>query len=251
MRIISFLVLLGIGSCQVQSPVPAISSEEPSQRSFAAKFTPQAPEIDGETHEACWQDAQWYAIDQDWLGKPWTADDFSGRFKLAWDRDHVYVLAEIVDDTLVDIHRDGLDRYWDDDCLELFIDEDRSKGIHQYNHNAFAYHIGLDYRVADIGPDSLAHYYDDHISCRRSREGDRYIWEVAMKVYNDQYIDGKEDNPRVYLNADKVMGFAVAYCDNDHSQEREHFIGSTIVEGEDKNRGWIDAGIFGELRLIK
>jgi len=51
------------------------------------------------------------------------------------------------------------------------------------------------------------------------------------------------------LKSGKKMGFALAYCDNDHSTERENFIGSTIVEGEDKNKGWIDAGIFGLLRL--
>ena len=45
------------------------------------------------------------------------------------------------------------------------------------------------------------------------------------------------------------MGFAIAYCDNDHSVEREHFIGSEVVEGTDKNRGWIDADIFGKIKL--
>jgi len=47
------------------------------------------------------------------------------------------------------------------------------------------------------------------------------------------------------------MGFAVAYCDNDNSQIRENFIGSEVIEGEDKNRGWIDAGIFGSLQLVE
>ena len=46
------------------------------------------------------------------------------------------------------------------------------------------------------------------------------------------------------------MGFALAYCDNDNSKERENFIGSVYVDGEDKNRGWIDANIFGTLKLI-
>jgi hypothetical protein len=45
------------------------------------------------------------------------------------------------------------------------------------------------------------------------------------------------------------MGFALAYCDNDTSKERENFIGSVAVAGEDKNRGWIDAGIFGTIVL--
>ena len=45
------------------------------------------------------------------------------------------------------------------------------------------------------------------------------------------------------------MGFSLAYCDNDHSPERENFMGSVRVDGEDKNRSWIDAGIFGLLTL--
>jgi hypothetical protein len=51
------------------------------------------------------------------------------------------------------------------------------------------------------------------------------------------------------LNSSKKMGFALAYCDNDYSQERENFMGSVQVKGQDKNRGWIDAGIFGLLSL--
>jgi len=143
---------------------------------------------------------------------------------------------------------DGLVNYWDDDCLEIFIDEDRSMGNHQYNHSAFAYHIGLDGKVADIGPDSLPHYYNDHIKSVKKSAGMKHIWELSMKIYDDSYVDGGTNSP-VKLAKDKVMGFAIAYCDNDGSKEREHFIGSTVVEGDDKNRGWIDAGIFEELRL--
>ena len=250
MRYLLFLFPLFLYACSAVVDPP--NENKPAQlRSFEAEKASTAPAIDGSANDPCWAKGTWYPMDQDWINKPWTADDFQGRYKLAWDENFIYILAEIHDDTIVDIHADGLDRYWDDDCLEIFIDEDRSKGNHQYNHNAFAYHIALDYKVADIGPDSLPHYYNDHIHCRRSQEGNKSTWEVAMKIYNDQYIDGKTDNPRVRLEQDKLMGFAIAYCDNDRSKEREHFIGSTIVMGEEKNLGWIDAGVFGPLRLKK
>lgn len=250
MRLLLFLLPLFLYSCSAEVDT-ADNSKPTALRSFEAQRVSSPPQIDGSASDPCWANGNWYPLDQDWINKPWTADDFQGRYKLAWDENFVYVLAEIHDDTIVDTHADGLDRYWDDDCLEIFIDEDRSKGNHQYNHNAFAYHIALDYKVADIGPDSLPHYYDDHIFCRRSQEGNKSTWEVAMKIFNDKYIDGKKDNPRVRLEQDKLMGFAIAYCDNDHSKEREHFIGSTIVEGEEKNLGWIDAGVFGPLQLKK
>lgn len=222
-------------------------SEEFTYLSVTRALVP--PVIDGNPDEEVWKALEWHPIDQRWLGPEYSADDFSGRYKLAWSPAHLYILVEIQDDTLVDIYPDGLFRYWDDDCLEVFIDEDASGGDHQYNHNAFAYHIALDGRVVDIGTDSLFRYYDEHCQNSRRCEGNICYWELALRVYPDTYRDDSEENRPVILEAGKVMGFALAYCDNDHSEERENFIGSVPVEGEDKNRGWIDAGIFGKIRL--
>ena len=204
--------------------------------------------IDGLGDEQAWAEAKWHNIDQRWLGEEYSAEDFSGRFKLAWDSNYLYVLAEIVDDTLIDIHQNPLDLYWDDDCLEIFIDEDASGGNHQYNHNAFAYHIALDYAVADVDSDSSFILLNDHVETKRSVNGNTYTWEVAMKVFDDSFRYQGVNTP-VTLSSNKTMGFAIAYCDNDRSAERENFIGSEVVEGEDKNIGWIDAGIFGRVIL--
>ena len=203
--------------------------------------------IDGVANEAAWAEVEWQAIDQVWIGEALSDDDFKGQYKLLWDENHLYVLAEIHDDTLMDIHADPIDHYWDDDCLEVFIDEDASRGDHQYNHNAFAYHIALDNKVADIGTNKEPQLYD-HVDCKRKMTGKKALWELAITIYNDTYIDSG-DNQKVTLSSDKKLGFAIAYCDNDYSDEREHFIGSEVVEGEDKNRGWIDAGVFGEIVL--
>lgn len=42
----------------------------------------------------------------------------------------------------------------------------------------------------------------------------------------------------------------VPYCDNDGSDIREHFIGFEFSAGDHKDRGWIDAGLFGTLYLV-
>ncbi len=203
--------------------------------------------IDGKATEKIWSQLPWQQLDEVWLGKPFSTDDFQGRYKVTWDSKKLYVLAEIVDDKLVDTHPDGLDRYWDDDCLEIFIDENRSKGNHQYNHSAFAYHIALDGKVTDINTDSVPSYYN-HVSSARLTSGNTTIWETSIDIYDDSYSDGMPATP-VTLSSGKVMGFALAYCDNDNSAERENFIGSAKVIGKDKNRGWIDAGIFEEIIL--
>ena len=232
-----FIVLITFMSCQ------------PNQESNSINFTSEKINIDGKPNEASWSITEWKTIDQKWLGADYTKDDFQGRYKALWNDQSLFVLAEIQDDTLVDTHADGLIKYWDDDCLEIFIDEDASGGNHQYNNNAFAYHIGLNGQVVDLGPDSLAHYYD-HITSARSTKGNTSIWELSISLYDKEFtLDGQHE--KVKLIPNKEIGFAIAYCDNDHSEERENFIGSTFVEGEDKNRGWIDASIFEKIVLTK
>lgn len=209
-----------------------------------------APVIDGYKKDACWRSATWYPLNQKWLGEDYTKKDFKGRYKLSWSKEAIHLLVEVKDDLLIDQHEDPKKLWWDDDCLEVFVDEDNSGGNHQFNHNAFAYHIALNNHVIDLGPDEKPHFYDDHITCKRRTKGKKSTWELSFKLYNDTYIDD-EVNQSVELYEDKKVGFALAYCDNDGSEERENFIGSEIVEGEDKNRGWIDAGIFGTLILVK
>ncbi len=207
------------------------------------------PLLDGKSDDPAWQEAEWLPLDQNWIGEMPTADDFSGRYKILWDENNLYVLAEITDDTLVDTHPDGLVKYWDDDCLEVFVDEDASGGNHQYSYNAFAYHIALDGKVVDIRPDSASAYFNDHCIMRRNTAGKTTTWEVAVKIFDGNKFQYGSENIAKMLSAGKKMGFALAYCDNDHSVERENFMGSVRIEGEDKNRGWIDAGLFGLLTL--
>lgn len=252
------LLVFVLVACQSNTPqkdakTNEVVTEQPvavESASLTAKKLSSLPSIDGIGDDVCWQSLPWHPIDQNWLGKPFSKTDFSGQYKIGWGEDFLYLLVDINDDQFVDTHPDGLDRYWDDDCVEVFIDENRSKGNHQYNHNAFAYHIAMDYKVADIGPDSLPHYYNDHVQVKRTQNGNAHIWEMAIAVYDDRYVDGQQNVPQK-LSANKQMGFAIAYCDNDSSKERENFIGSVAVEGEDKNRGWIDAGIFASLQLVE
>jgi hypothetical protein len=207
------------------------------------------PLIDGVADDEVWQTSPWLSLDQAWIGKTPTPQDYQGRYKLAWDENNLYVLAEITDDTLIDIHPDGLLKYWDDDCLEIFVDEDATGGNHQYNYNAFAYHIALDGKVVDVAPDSSFHYFNDHCFTRRKTDGHVTVWEVAVKIFDGKDYETDGQNIAKSLKSGKKMGFALAYCDNDHSPERENFMGNVVVEGADKNRGWIDAGIFGLLEL--
>ncbi len=232
----------------------AVASAEPThyegRTEYRAPLAVVAPTVDGVADEAIWQKARWQEIKYRWLGPEYTAEDFQGRFKVAWTADKLYILGEFVDDVLIDTHRDPLVQYWDDDCLEIFIDEDYSGGEHQYNHNAFAYHLSLDNQAIDMGTDERPHNYTHHVESRWQQRGNKIVWEVAIDIYDDSYIDGSDNNKPISLSAGKLMGLMLAYCDNDGSELRENFIGSESVPSGPKDRGWIDAGLFGALLLV-
>ncbi len=206
--------------------------------------------IDGKADETIWSKAAWQPINELWLGQPYSADDFQGQYKLCWSEEALYVLVEIKDDVLYDQHKDPLKLWWDDDCVEIFIDEDNSGGEHQYNHNAFAYHVALDGNVVDMSTEKTGKLYNSHVASKTITSGNTTIWELKILLFDATYDDENDaKNKSVKLQSNKKIGFAIAYCDNDSSLERENFIGSIPVEGDDKNRGWIDANIFGTLQL--
>jgi hypothetical protein len=231
------------------STVNAAANHEADRTQYLAPIAIAPIRIDGVADEAVWQRARWQELNHRWLGPEYSSDDFEGRYKVAWTDDKIYILAEITDDVLEDRHRDPLVQYWDDDCLEIFIDEDFSGGNHQFNHNAFAYHMSLDNQAIDIGTNQQAQNYSHHVESRWQQQGDKIIWELAIDIYADDYVDGSDENTPVALSASKVMGLMVTYCDNDGSELRENFIGSESVPSGPKDRGWIDAGLFGELIL--
>jgi hypothetical protein len=226
-----------------------------SQTLFAmdVEYTATPIKIDG-VADAAWQQAKWQTIPYLMDGVlPDSASDFSGKYKLLWDEHYLYLQAEITDDVLLDTHADPAVNYWDDDTLEVFIDSDASGGDHQFNHSAFAYHIGLDNQAADYGPDKQAHLYTSHLKSRWQRSSEapyNMIWEVAIKLYPNDFKEGQEDKP-LLLAPNKVIGFMLAYCDNDGSPVREHFMGSHEIPpvNGDKNRGFIDASVFGRMTL--
>lgn len=204
--------------------------------------------IDGFSYEAAWQNAEWYDINHLWLGDAFTKDDFEGKYKLTWDHEALYLLVEVTDDTLVNKFSNPLERWWDEDCVEIFIDEDNSGGDHQFNHNAFAYHVDLEGNVVDIIAENTPKLFNNHVISKRITVQNKSVWEFKILLFNDSFTYNNFD-ARVNPYSGKKIGFALAYCDNDKSEHRENFIGSIFVEGPDRDRGWKDASIFETIML--
>lgn len=236
---ILFFVLSAPAFCQTQKDtIYAVKSEVPVI-------------IDGSDEDACWSEAEWKPIDQVWIpyAAKMAAGDFEGKYKVAWDADYLYILVEVTDDMLSDDHIAPLDNYWNDDCVEIFIDEDRSKGNHLTNYNAFAYHVSLTYDAIDGGTGNAINLRNNIVAVMDTIGENTYMWEFAVKIYNKNFSPNNTEASRVTLTPKKLMGFTIAYCDNDKTTSRENFIGSMVMTSATANDNYITADYFGSLLL--
>jgi hypothetical protein len=263
------------------------------------------PVIDGDAGDAAWGLVDWQPIDQIWmpygnlsanLGQEaglqlWQgADDFTGKYKVVWSAETnlLYFLAEIVDDVFVDgyVYSENPSQgggYPNYDILEIFIDEDRSGGLHVFNgtgnvatqwgtnaENAFAYHMAVN-APNDGGVEKSLHAVDitgsnwgypnqkvaDYAShfpeFALHKNGNTYTWEFSLVVHNDKYNPTNEQASIVSLEVGKIMGLSIAYCDNDNPNEnplrRDHFFGSVYVPLSAHNDHWKQANWFGVAKL--
>lgn len=209
--------------------------------------------VDGSDSDSVWATAKWYNIDQVWI--PYDSimkeGDFQGRYKVAWDTNFLYLLVEVVDDSLSDDHKNPLDSWWEDDCVEIFIDEDRSKGDHQCNFNAFAYHVSFSYDAIDMNSNCQGINLKNNLSAVMDTIADNtYLWEFAIKMYNKNFIASNPEASRVMLTPNKLMGLSIAYCDNDETTGRENFIGSMYMTKATANDSYKNADYFGSLLLV-
>ena len=267
---------------------------------FVAYFVETPPVIDGSGDDPCWAKAKWQDINYAWMyqGNPCylptgaTAPnpaggpiaktaDFSGRFKLVWTADRLYILAEITDDLISTPNiNSAYTSPENNDCLELFISEKASTASSRgTTANFFAYH--MNYNEADVmdyvgGSNTSTDpniriengfiKRNNHLKFKIGKNdgAHTYIWEIEMKVYDgDSYPTNSSPTDRtpVTLTDGKKMGFAVAYNDNDagnhsggNSGKRDHFIGSMYVQGNSddaRNQGYKNPSVYAKLYLVK
>ncbi len=228
------------------------------------------PTINGDSTDACWAEVDWQTIDQVWI--PWGgsvgADDYTGKYKIIWSSSEnlLYFLVEITDDVFVDGYEFGPGDYYNYDIVEVFIDEDKSGGVHNYEdtENAFAYHIVVDapeegevnndFVVCDMtGPVTTVNYASHFPDLAMKKTGNQYTWEFSLAVYDDTYDNSNPEASRVDLSEGKISGLSLAYCDNDDPEEepktRDNFFGSVWVPEEEYNNHWINADGFGTIEL--
>lgn len=219
-------------------------STEALAQEVTAPFSANQITIDGIGDEEAWSASSWHQIDELVYGENLSPLDFSGRFKAVWNDEALFVLAEIVDDSLSDQVADPLIDYWHDDCLEIFIDEDNQAEEHRFNHNAFAYHISTLGDAIDLGINESPILLNSHVKTAIVSTDSLHTWECEIRIFNKQFHKTATSNEQSKLHYGKTIGFAVAYCDNDGNGIREHFILSNPNQGD---TGWLTTEGFGTL----
>lgn len=284
----ALVIAMSFSNCEEKNNSSSGESDE-RKDDFNAYFTDTPPVIDGVGDDPAWEKAEWQDINYAWMyqspmsptgtinpdGTVEKTDDFSGRFKVVWTEDRLYILAEIIDDVIKRAN-DGSSGAEQNDCLELFIDENASGGARDGTNNFFAYHINF-YNAPGYAetPKNVFDYVDGGNVSNRNQlrnhhlnyvigldtDNNKYTWEIEMKVYDDTYpVTSNPETDPVTLTDGKKIGFAVAYCDSDgHATlggktTRDHFIGSHYVTGKtdgERNVGYLDSTQYAHMYLVK
>jgi len=208
------------------------------------------PVIDGMGTDDCWQKASWAPIANVWIGSAVSSADYSGKFKVVWTPERLYVLVEVVDDSLSCQKVFDINNIYNYDCVEVFIDENRSRGTYSGTYQAFAYHTDttghICYARGNYGWERL----DDHINMKVKKvAAHTYNWEFEIKIFDDSYASNKTNIP-VSLTVGKSMGWSVAYNDNDAGTARQSMFGSKYIDGTDKNISYFNSSAFGDINLV-
>lgn len=247
-----FILFLSIAKVSFVSATDAL----PDGGTYVARQTDTIPVIDGIGNDNCWKKANWASINHVWIGPPVTPEDYSGKYKVLWTPQRLYLLIEVVDDTLclqppVADPRNNIYNY---ECIEIFIDEDNSRETNYTGtYKAIAYHIdskgGVYYALGNAGwTGSLS----DNINYKMTKvAAHTYDWEFEIKVFDKSFVYGGNNIP-VTLTNNKVMGWSLAYNDNDGGTTRQNMIGSVLVPGttdDQRNVSYYNASVFGKLTL--
>jgi len=265
-KFLSLILILFLASCKDVktvnqkssiAPVPCqLDSEsaltEAMEDGFFKAHKSKSPiQIDGCSKDAIWSNVDWYDMNYLWMGNKVDSIDYHGRFKLAWDSQYLYILVEVIDEKLNPTLGNGIENYWKGDYVEVFIDEDKSGGNHQFNHQAYAYHVSTEGHAIDKNTLQETVFFDDHVEVLRSQEGNKHLWEMAIKLFDNQFNENTTNNIPVKIFAQKSIGFSIAYGDNDGNNSRENFMGSKKTHGNNNDEGYINSDVFGSILFIE
>ncbi len=187
---------------------------------------------------AGWEDYTWYDISRVISDETVTGpDDLSGRFKLKWDEDNLYVLIDVKDDIL-DVSEDAPN--YARDNTNIYIDATNAKAneytLEQYNFG-HAYTEDVIWGWQGGAPAGSAAYKPPQIFPTESlNPGTGYttLWTVPF------------DSINVNPEAGMLLGFDIIINDRDNSESRDF-----LAFNDDNDLLWRDPYRFGSIKLME
>ncbi len=192
---------------------------QPAAASFS--MTEMAPVVDGEIDEL-WAKIESNAVTNNTLGEV-TIE--KATWKAVWDPDSIYVLVEVLEDTL----NSSNETDYENDNVEFFFDMNNSKNGEDEGYDDNDHQIR--YIWGQDNSDSKGHGAHTTIN-----DSTGYIFEVAF-AWNElgQYR----------LESGMELGFDVTVADNDDG-DRKGAIGWNVT----KDEAWKNPSLFGTVELI-
>jgi glucose/arabinose dehydrogenase/mono/diheme cytochrome c family protein len=169
------------GGCARQSPPPPPAAAAPPRPTFECRFTEDPITIDGKVDDAAWQ----RAVVVDSFTIPWEKGAPKARrgtrARLLWDRENLYVAADM-DDTDLFAHvteHDG--NTWENDVFEVFLKPSADKPAY------YEFHVNAANAVFDLFLPRRGHVG------RFKRDGEFHIESaVALRGTLDTWTDKDE-----------------------------------------------------------
>ncbi len=192
--------------------------------------TEAPPVIDGAI-DTLWSDAPVKGFPYVVAGSISGDSDLSGTWRVLWDVNNLYLLAEVTDDSLIN----DSSAVWKDDCVEVYIDADNSKGTsydgindyqYQFRYNDSSVYVG-------VGPQNTT-----GVTFSLIENASGYIFECLIPWSTlDSSITPAVDN---------LVGVDVHINDDDDGGERD----GQISWHDQIGQAWNDPTTFGTGILI-
>ncbi len=243
--LISFVLVLGLAIETIGATDPNIEYDAEIREALSP------PTIDGIVDPNEWTKAIEYPIDYIVVGDPNEVNDTNdlyGTWKALWDYDNLYFLVEVNDEAL---WRDSGASYYQDDCVEIFIDADNSKEVNDYD-----YINDYQYQMPWANPPENA-VYAGPFSAHRSTATDGVVvaFQDTAKGYRCEVMFPWTtlwgSTPNDMPGPDSLIGLELQLDDDDNGGDREN----TMLWSDGKYFGITDdsfkwANVFATAKLI-
>ena len=195
----------------------------------AIYFTHSAPSID-EIIEPTWLYTPGMEINNVTVGS--RTADFDAQWRALYDFTNLYILVEVNDHTLVN---DSNNEWYNDDCVEIFIDGDNSSGSMYDGVNDFQFGFRWADEEIKIGNNSANNMTGMNVIHYATDVGHNLELSIPWNTIGVTPSEGY------------VIGFDVAVDDDDNGGTRECAIASIFTA----DNAWHNPGVFGNVALIQ